>query len=103
MSVAIADCFSCGSAGSIRPPRCDVCDEPLARAPRAAGLPPAAGTLRFEDVIRELRALVVVATATPGGAEVVEVARRAEALLRDLRAQFLAEVVVGRPSPALTS
>jgi len=94
------DCPGCGSAGSIRPPRCDVCDESYLPVPGAADLPPAApGTLRFEDVIRELRSLADAALGIPGGARAADVATRAEALLRGLRAQFLAEVVTGRPAP----
>jgi hypothetical protein len=62
--------------------------------------------LRFADVILELRGIAAQAATLEGGEDspVVRACRRAESLLRVLRAQFLDDVVgaglgAGRPSP----
>ena len=59
--------------------------------------------LRFADVILELRAIAAQAASLEGGEDspVARACRRAESLLRVLRAQFLDDVVgaeSGRPS-----
>lgn len=62
--------------------------------------------LRFADVILELRAIAAQAASNEGGEDspVARTCRRAESLLRVLRAQFLDDVVgagSGRPSPSV--
>jgi hypothetical protein len=76
--------------------RCIICDEPQG-GPGAADLPPAVRpVLRMSDVLAELGEI----RGLTGRPEELEAAcRRVETLLRDLRAQFLAEVVVGNGRP----
>ena len=60
--------------------------------------------LRFADVILELRGIAAQAATLEGGEDspVVRACRRAESLLRVLRAQFLDDITgVGRPSPPI--
>jgi hypothetical protein len=73
-----------------------ICDEPQG-GPGTADLPPAVRpVLRMSDVLAELSEIRGLA----GRPKEIEAAcRRVETLLRDLRAQFLAEVVVGDGRP----
>ena len=61
--------------------------------------------LRFADVIMELRVIAAGASAQEGeDSPVAQACRRAESLLRVLRAQFLDDVVgpgLARPSPSV--
>ncbi len=67
----------------------------------SSGSPPIFGgeVLRFSDVIDELEAIggLVARTTDPISIEVAAAARRARTLLVRLRAQFLSDVVDGRP------
>ena len=76
----------------------------------AADLPPAAGdplapvapvtSLRFADVIEELRAAALLATGPVPPGAVIAACRRLEELLENLRLQFLADVGLSEPSLA---
>ena len=106
------DCPECGSAGSVHRDFCEICEAEFGElcSPEAADLstgfgPPARHggrvlhssiPLRFSDVIRELQEIAAMASAAVEveGTKLASACRRAESLLRVLRAQFLQEVAL---------
>jgi hypothetical protein len=56
--------------------------------------------LRFSDVIEEIRGIAALARSLGGRSpDLAEACSRAESLLVSLQAQFLRDVVLGRPCP----
>jgi hypothetical protein len=105
-------CPECRSAGAVVGLRCQICDAetpgevtpslPGGSGPRgeAVDLPPTASPrppLRFSEVVAELRGISDLLARDPG--RVQEACRRAEEMLATLRAQFIGDVVIGRPAP----
>ena len=104
----LLDCPECGSAGSVYQDFCDICDAEFGEmsGPDSAGArrplgPPArmlhpSIPLRFSDVVKELREIAELASAAVEveGTKLAAACRRAESLLRVLRAQFLQDVVL---------
>jgi hypothetical protein len=109
------DCPECGSAGSVYRDFCEICDAEFGEtcSPESAGpiiqqASPAAWPntrivhpsipVRFTDVVNELREISELASAAieVEGSKLAAACRRAESLLRILRAQFLQEVVLDR-------
>jgi hypothetical protein len=106
------DCPECGSAGSAYRDFCEICEvefgelcSPEAASLRAALSPHSSPRLlhpsiplRFSDVIRELQEIAAMASAAVEveGTKLASACRRAESLLRVLRAQFLQDVALDR-------
>jgi hypothetical protein len=58
------------------------------------------GPLRFSDVIDEIRGIAALARSLGGRSpDLADACSRAESLLVSLQAQFLRDVVLGRPCP----
>lgn len=112
-----ADCPECRSAGTMAGSRCQICDaettgESTPSPPGASGrahrdgavdLPPTAPApppIRFSEVVAELRGISALLRRDPSPSLVQEACRRVEAMLNAIRAQFISDVVVGRPAPA---
>jgi hypothetical protein len=110
---ARAYCPECRSAGAVAGLRCQICDaetpgEATPSLPGGSGpgrdeavdLPPTASSrspLRFSEVVAELRGISDLLARDPD--RVPEACRRAEEMLAALRAQFIGDVVIGRPAP----
>lgn len=108
------DCPECGSAGTVYRDICEICDAEFGetRSPESAGPAMQASPavwpntrilhpsipVRFTDVVNELREISELASAAieVEGSKLALACRRAESLLRILRAQFLQEVVLDR-------
>ena len=94
------DCSHCGAAGSVWDGFCEVCyAEPVG----AADLPPAAPgadsrTYRMTDVIAEIRAIRALALKEGAEGNLRLAFEQLEELLRNLRRQFISDVIVGHPS-----
>ena len=108
------DCPECHSAGSIYRDVCEICDAEFGESFDDAGGQEGEETgwtagdrpaprmlhpsvpLRFADVVNELREIAELASAAVEveGTKLAAACRRAESLLRVLRAQFLQDVVL---------
>jgi hypothetical protein len=95
----LRDCPDCGAAGSVHHDRCDNCDVRItAEEPILHPSIP----LRFADVVAELQGIAAMAEGEVviEGLQLAMACRRAESLLRILRAQFLQDVAwAGDPLP----
>jgi hypothetical protein len=106
------DCPECGSAGSVFRDFCQICEAEFGELCGPESSDPASAMsaqcrrilhpsipLRFSDVIRELQEIAAMASTAVDveGTKLASACRRAESLLRVLRAQFLREVALDRP------
>ena len=97
----LRDCPECGAAGSVLTDFCEVCYAEFGEG--AADLPPAVSEphevpYRMADVVSEIKAIGLLAAATAPDRELGEACARAERLLRGLRRQFVADVILGHPA-----